>query len=99
MKERGKMPRHNRPIQLPLAGWIIFWLLAIVYVVYVSYLVALSRFVYTSVLAPSQTIVVYLVDTNPNRAIKHWTAPKMGTATDPDHKYSKGTALTQTNNS
>jgi V8-like Glu-specific endopeptidase len=98
MKERGKMPRHNRPIQLPLAGWIILCLLAIVYVVYVSYWVALARFVYTSVLAPSQTIVVYLVDTNPNSAIKHWTAANMRAATDADQQDSNASDLTQKNN-
>jgi len=95
MKERGKMPRHNRPIQLPLAGWIILCLLAIVYVVYVSYWVALARFVYTSVLAPSETIVVYLVDTNPNIAIKHWTAANMRDATDADQQDSNASDLTQ----
>ncbi len=89
------MPRHNRPIQLPLAGWIILCLLAIVYVVYVSYWVALARFVYTSVLAPSQTIVVYLVDTNPNSAIKHWTAANMRAATDADQQDSNASDLTQ----
>ena len=89
------MPRHNRPIQLPLAGWIILCLLAIVYVVYVSYWVALARFVYTSVLAPSQTIVVYLVDTNPNSAIQHWTAANMRAATDADQQDSNASDLTQ----
>src|SRR6266571_6753374 len=95
MKERGKLPRHNRPFQLPLAGWIILCLLAMVYVVYVSYLVALARFVYTSVLAPSQTIVVYLVDTNPNSAIKHWTVANMRAATDADQQDSNASDLTQ----
>src|SRR6266567_360194 len=70
MKERGKMPRHNRPFQLPLAGWIILCLLAMVY-------------------------VVYVVDTNPNSAIKHWTVANMRAATDADQQDSNASDLTQ----
>src|SRR5438128_1163065 len=95
MKERGKMSLQQKLIQLPLAGWIILCLLAIVYVVYVSYWVALARFVYTSVLAPSQTVVVYLVDTNPNIAIKHWTVANMRAAADADQQDSNASDLTQ----
>jgi V8-like Glu-specific endopeptidase len=95
MKERGMMPRPLRPIQLPLAGWIILCLLAIVYVVYLSYWVALVRFLYTAVVAPPETIVEHAVDTNAGVVIKYWTAASMRNAIEADQQNSNASDLTQ----
>jgi V8-like Glu-specific endopeptidase len=86
------MSRQPGLIQLPLVGKIFLCLLALVYLVY---LVALGRFLYTSVLAPSQTIVEHAVETNPDVVIKHWTAASMRDAIDADQQNSQAFDLTQ----
>src|SRR6202043_3255104 len=84
MKVRGKMPRQ-RLIQLPLVGRVLLCLLAGVYLVYLG---AFGRFLYTTVFVPSDTIIEYPVSTNSTIAIQHWTAASMSTATDADSQNS-----------
>jgi len=93
MKVRGKMPRQ-RLIQLPLVGRVLLCLLAGVYLVY---MVALGRFLYTAVFVPSDTIIEYPVSTNSTIAIQHWTAASMSSATDVDSLNSTASDLTQAN--
>ena len=57
------MSQLHRLILHPLTGKIFLGLLAIVYALY---LVALGRFLYTSVLAPSGTVIEHPVETNPD---------------------------------
>jgi V8-like Glu-specific endopeptidase len=89
------MPRPLRPIQLPPANWIIICLLAIVYIAYLNYWVGLVRSLYTSVIAPAETIIEHPVDTNPDVAFKHWTVVSMRDATDADEQSSNAADLTQ----
>ena len=91
MKVRGKMPRQ-RLIQLPLVGRVLLCLLAGVYLVYLG---AFGKFLYTTVFVPSDTIIEYPVSTNSTIAIQHWTAASMSTATDADSQSSAASNLTQ----
>ena len=92
MKVRGMMPQLNRLILHPLTGKIFLCLLASVYLVY---LVAFVRFLSTSRSAPSETIIEHPVNTNPDVAVKHWTAVNMRAATDADQQIGHAFDLTQ----
>jgi V8-like Glu-specific endopeptidase len=87
------MPRKQRFIQHS-ADKIFLCLLACVYLVY---LVTVGRFVYTSVLAPSTTIIDHSVNTNPDVEIKHWTVANMRNAVDADQQDGNASDLTQGN--
>ncbi len=86
------MPQLNRLILHPLTGKIFLCLLASVYLVY---LVAFVRFLSTSRSAPSETIIEHPVNTNPDVAVKHWTAVNMRAATDADQQIGHAFDLTQ----
>ncbi len=85
------MPPQGRLIQLPLYGKVLLCLLAIVYSVYLA---ALGRFLSTTVLAPAQSIIEHPAETNPDAAIKYWTAASMLTATDADQQAGTTSDLT-----
>jgi hypothetical protein len=85
------MPRQ-RLIQLPMVGRVLLCVLAGVYLVY---MVALGRFLYTAVFVPANTIVEYPVATNSTVAIQHWTAASMSNATVADAQDSIASDLTQ----
>jgi len=68
MKERGKMSRQQRLIQLPLVGTILLCLLVGVY------LFAWKRFSKPDTAAK---IIKHSVDTPSEDALKYWTADKM----------------------
>ena len=86
------MPHLQRLILHPLAGKIFLCVLAIMYL---GYLVAFGRFLYTSVSTSSESIVEHPVDTNPGVVIKHWTVASMRGATDADQQNSNASDLTQ----
>jgi V8-like Glu-specific endopeptidase len=92
MKERGMMRQLQRLILHPLADKIFLCLLASVYVVY---LITFGRFLGTSLLAPSETIIEYPVHTTPDVTLKHWTVASMRHATDADQQSSNAFDLTQ----
>jgi len=89
------MPQLQRLILHPLAGKIFLCVLASVYLVY---LVAFVRFLSTSLSTPSQTIIEHPVNTNPDVAVKHWTAASMRDATDVDQQIGPAFELTQGSN-
>src|SRR6266487_4356773 len=89
------MPQLQRLILHPLAGKIFLCVLASVYLVY---LVAFVRFLSTSLSAPPQTIIEHPVNTNPDVAVKHWTAASMRDATDVDNQIGPAFDLTQGSN-
>jgi len=89
------MPQLQRLILHPLAGKIFLCVLASVYLVY---LVAFVRFLSTSLSAPPQTIIEHPVNTNPDVAVKHWTAASMRDATDVDQQIGPAFDLTQGSN-
>ena len=89
------MPQLQRLILHPLAGKIFLCVLASVYLVY---LVAFVRFLSTSLSTPSQTIIEHPVNTNPDVAVKHWTAVSMRDATDVDQQIGPAFELTQGSN-
>ncbi len=89
------MPRQQRLIQLPLVGRVLLCLLAGVYLVY---LVALGRFLYTTVLAPADTIIEDQIATNPTLVIQHWTAASMQNAIVADQQNGNTFDLTQGSN-
>lgn len=82
------MPRQ----QHPLVGKIALGLLACVYLVY---LVAFVHFLYTPVLAPSETIVDHPTDTNTNAVIQYWTVAHMSDAIDADQQTDNTSNPTQ----
>jgi len=94
MKERGMMPHLHRLILHPLTGKIFLCLLASAYLVY---LVAFTRFMSTSLSAPSQTIIEHQVNTAPGIVIKHWTVMSMLHAIDADQQFDQNFDLTQGN--
>ena len=67
LKERGKMSRQQRLIQVPLVGAILLCLLVGLY------LLAWKRF---SKPDPTSTIIRHTVETHPDDALKYWTADK-----------------------
>src|SRR6266702_8650310 len=89
------MPQLQRLILHPLAGKIFLCVLASVYLVY---LVAFVRFLSTSLSAPPKTIIEHPVNTNPDVAVKHWTAASMRDATDVDQQIGPAFDLTQGSN-
>lgn len=72
------MPRLHRFILHPLTGKVFLYSLASVYLVY---LVAFSRFLPISLLAPSATISEHLVETNPGDTVQYWTVANRSDAT------------------
>ncbi len=92
MKERGMMPQLDRFILHPLTGKIFLSVLASAYLVY---LVAFGRVLTTSLFTPSEQIIEHPVETNPDVAIKHWTAANMHAATDADQQSSLAPDLVQ----
>src|SRR5579863_3807956 len=88
------MPRQHRLIQLPLVGRVLLCLLAGVYLVY---MVALGRFLYTAVFVPADTIVVDPVATSSTVSIQYWTATSLSSATGVDSLNSAASDLTQAN--
>ena len=85
------MPRQ-RLIQLPLVGRVLLCLLAGVYLVY---MVALGRFLYTAVFVPSDTIVVDPVATSSTVAIHYWTTASLSSAIGVASQDSTASDLTQ----
>jgi len=75
------MPRNQGFIQLPPIGKVLLALLALVYV---AYLGAFGRFLYTTVTASPQTIIDYPVSATASAAINYWTAMNMSDATSAD---------------
>src|SRR5258708_2979932 len=94
MKERGKMPHLHRFILHPLTGKIFLCLLGSAYLLY---LVAFTRFLSTSLSAPSQTIIEHQLNTAPGIVVKYWTASSMRDATDTDQQFDQTFDLTQGN--
>lgn len=86
------MPRQPRFIQLPLTGTLLLCLLAGVYLVYLA---AFGRFLYTSVIAPSAAIAEDDVSTSPSVALTYWTVGTMQSAIDADQQYTAAAGLTQ----
>src|SRR6266851_6614195 len=92
MKERGKMPRQQRRIQLPPVSTMFLCVLGGVYLVY---LMALGNVLYTWVSARTETIIEHPVNTNPDVVVKHWTVASMRAATDADQQVGTPSDLTQ----
>jgi len=86
------MPQLHRFILHPLTGKIFLCVLASVYLVY---LVAVGRFLSTSLLAPAETIVEHPVETNADVVVKHWTVASMRNATDADQQIGYTSDFTQ----
>ncbi|MBO0783561.1 MAG: hypothetical protein J2P37_32515 [Ktedonobacteraceae bacterium] len=86
------MPRQPRLVQLPLVGKIFLCVLAGVYVVY---LVALARFLYSSGPTSSTTIIEHSVEMQANTAIQHWTVANMRGAINADLQIDSSAGLTQ----
>ena len=97
------MSRRYRRIQPPPVGKVLLCLLAIVYLVaIVRFLytsvpasLAIVKFLYTTVSTPWETISEHPVETNPGVVIKHWTTAHMRDATDADQQDSNASNLTQ----
>jgi V8-like Glu-specific endopeptidase len=88
------MPHLHRLILHPLTGKIFLCVLASVYLVY---LVAFGRLLSTSLLAPSETIIVHSVETNTG-FVNHWTAASMRAAINTDLLNGPASDLTQGSN-
>jgi hypothetical protein len=90
MKERGKMSRQGKILQLPLIGRVLLSMLAIVYL---GYLVVLGNFLFSSVTASSDAVVEQPVNSNPTLTLKYWTAMTMLNATNADQQISYASTL------
>ncbi|MHB8600297.1 MAG: trypsin-like serine peptidase [Ktedonobacteraceae bacterium] len=88
------MPRQQGFIQLPPIGKILLALLALVYV---AYLGAFGRFLYSAVTTSAQPVVEYTVNANANGVINYWTATSMSNATNADQQDSSTDIFTQAN--
>ena len=88
------MPRQQGFIQLPPIGKVLLFLLAIVYV---AYLGAFGRFLYSVVTAPAQSVVEYPVNANAAAVMNYWTATNMSNAVSADQQDSSTANLTQAN--
>jgi V8-like Glu-specific endopeptidase len=86
------MQQLHRLILHPLTGKIFLCVLASAYLMY---LVAFGRVLTTSLLGLSETIIEHPVNTNPDLAIKYWTAASMRAATDADQQTGLASDLTQ----
>ncbi len=88
------MPRQQGFIQLPPIGKVLLLLLALVYV---AYLGAFGRFLYSAATTSAQPIVEYGVNANANGVINYWTATSMSNATNADQQDSGTDNFTQAN--
>jgi hypothetical protein len=86
------MPPQHRLIQQLPVGKVLLYALGIVYLVY---LVAFGRVVYSWVSGSAETIIEHQVDTSSDVVIKHWTEASMLAAIDADQQSSNATDLTQ----
>ena len=86
------MSRRRRLIQQPPVGKVLLGLLGIVYLVY---LVAFGRVVYSWVSGSAETIIEHAVDTSPDVVVKHWTEASMLAAIDADQQSNNAVDLTQ----
>ncbi len=88
------MPRQQGFIQLPPIGKVLLALLALVYV---AYLGAFGRFLYSTVTTSAQPVVEYTVNANANGVINYWTATSMSNATNADQQDGSTDNFTQAN--
>jgi hypothetical protein len=85
------MPQLHRFILHPLTGKIFLVLLASTYLIY---LVAFGHVLATSLFGLSETIIDQPVNTNPDLAVKYWTATNMQSASDVDQQIGMTSDLT-----
>jgi len=86
------MPQLDRFILHPLTGKIFLSLLASAYLIY---LVAFGHILTVSLFGPHETIIEQAVNTNPDLAVKYWTATNMHSAIDADQQIGLASDLTQ----
>ena len=79
MKERGTMPRLYRFLQNPAGGRLALILLVVGSLVYT---VAVNRFLYTSIFAPSAAIVDHAENADASAVLQHWATANMLAATE-----------------
>lgn len=96
MKERGTMPRLYRFLQNPAGGRLALILLVVGSLVYT---VAVNRFLYTSVFAPSASIVDHAENADASAVLQHWTVANMLAATEAnsDEQIDTSASVTQEN--
>jgi len=92
MKERGIMPQLDRFILHPLTGKIFLSLLASAYLIY---LVAFGHGLSASLFGPQEMIREQPVNTNPELAVRYWTAASMQSAIDVDQQIGLASDLSQ----